>query len=468
MKAKKARSPFMYPVMGVDTIPNFSMSGAKARMRHWLIENFWSRKCRNYVEVCGGYGNLFFAVLALVESDVFQYKTFHINDLISHVFFEGIRAYGNVVNIRDLDYQIPCAKGAPCASCIREGGLGKNPHQHYDHFRARQNDPNPYTRWESNIHMPYVTTNGDRWSAGAVNPYSNVVGRINYEAKVRRSYQLFQGQNGNLSISGLDLFKFDYSQYGWEDLVVFSIPYRTTERPGGTNAYSDLCDCWNCDPRTRPWRTGKVKDNALVGKPCKHDRLAAWLEKAPYRWILLEYEHVNYNAILGKPIAVERVRKTSGMSQKANRSGVEAVWTNYCPKCDARLILTPNEAAQCPKGCVLEFSKYELRFTKESVSIEEEAISLGDEHEIHRNDSNEDLDTSRDGDHSTGVLRHAEGSQEQQESQSAGGLQQAGDPAVAAQPEGNRVPLPQHREHLEDREEAAPWTGSVREHLDPA
>jgi hypothetical protein len=466
MKAKKQRTPFMYHVQGVENIPNFSMSGAKAKMRRWLITNFWPPKCRHYIEVCGGYGNLFYAVLALTEHGLLQYEKFHVNDLISNVFFEGVRAIGNVVDIQNLDWQIPCAKGSPCVSCIRNGEAGKNSHQHFDYFKERKDDPNPYIRWRSAIHMPYVTANGDRWEAGAVNPNSNVVQWTSYVARIRRANELMRWADGKLTVTNFDLFKFDYSPYVWEDLVVFSIPYRTTEKPGGVNAYSDLCDCWNCDPRTRPWRNanGKTKDNALIGKPCKHDRLAAWLEKAPFRWILLEYEHVNYNEMLGNPVAVERVRKTSGMSQKSNKHGVEAVWTNFCPKCDARLVLTPNESASCPKGCVLQFSGYELRFEEERVNIDEEATSLGDQYEYHE----QNLDAARDADHSGCVLRHSQGDQQQQEHQPSSGVQQTSDSLVASEPESNRVPLPQHREHSEDGGQTASGLGTVHEHLDPS
>jgi site-specific DNA-adenine methylase len=143
---------------------------------------------------------------------------------------------------------------------------------------------------------PYITYSGAGYPSG-YRPEKGSPSQAGYERTLRRAHEILVETQPR--ITTLD-WKLVTSELGEQDFAFFDPPY---------------ADC----------KVGGYKSNDI-----NHEELVDELQRAPYRWLLSEYEHPAY-ARLGSPFWRKDVqlRSTNFRDDGGKGRRVECLWRNY-------------------------------------------------------------------------------------------------------------------------------------------
>ena len=197
-----------------------------------------------------------------------DYEEWRLNDIRTHPFFRAVATHGNTV-------QVPARSHEEFRSQKAAFGLG---------------DP------EAILLGPYFSYNGGFYRQGERQDKGSITAD-SYERRLRMAHAI-------VSFTQPAITAFDWKQVvadlGPNDFVYFDPPYK------------------NC-------KVGSYKSDDI-----NHEELVEHLLRAPYRWLLSEYQHP-VHARLGQPFWRKDVqlRSTNFLDDGGQGRRVECLWRNY-------------------------------------------------------------------------------------------------------------------------------------------
>jgi site-specific DNA-adenine methylase len=200
-----------------------------------------------------------------------EYKAWRLNDIRTHIFFRALATHGHIVTV---------------------------PARSHDEF-VRQKASFTLGDPAAILLGPYLSYNGGFYNKGERQDKGSVASAT-YEARLRMCHSIMMMIQP--TVTALD-WKLVVSDLGPDDFVYYDPPYA------------------NCN-------VGSYRANDI-----HHEELVEHLLRAPYRWLLSEYDHPLY-APLGRPFWRKEVqlRTTNFRNDGGKGRRVECLWRNYSGK----------------------------------------------------------------------------------------------------------------------------------------
>jgi site-specific DNA-adenine methylase len=248
--------------------PSIYYDGSKARIAEDLIE-LLPRNGRRCIDIFAGRGNFSWAVLTLIPT---RFSSYHLNDIQTAPFFDAI-----ITNAHKI--KPPESLEESTRTYLKCKGIKKV--KGYDALSANQK-----------LLEPYLTFGGRGYCSGGP---AKKINAASFQRSVLECQRLLTTHPVTITkLHWMNLLS--DIKLNWKDFVYFDPPYFN----GDVRAY-------------KPWQLSEYKS------------FIEFLEQAPFRWMLSEYQEPMYVKAFGKPV----YRKSIPCGQNPKKRIEECVWINY-------------------------------------------------------------------------------------------------------------------------------------------